>query len=171
MNREIENYITNNYYELLKICKKYTKDDDWSSELLHEIIIQLYDKKEYKGKLEDKDIKYYIVRMIYVNWCLPTSPFYRKIKKFSLTSVDLTEAMNVAVEESELDQHKLLDIVELEWAEMDWFNKIIFEKYMIIGSLKGVSRDTTIPLTSIKRYVDDTKRMIKINSINKFENE
>jgi len=170
MNPEIEKYITDNYYELLKICFKYTKNNDWASELLHEVIIQMYDK-EYNIKLEDKNIKYYIIRMIMVNWCYPTSPFYRKIKQFSLSHFDLQEAMNIAVEETESDEHKLLDIIEIEWAETNWFNKKILEKYMLLGSLKAVSRDTTIPLTSIKRYVDETKNLIRINTLNKLENE
>jgi hypothetical protein len=65
---EIEQYINNNYYVLLSIAKKYTKNDDWAHELLHEVILQLYDKKELKLQLDDNSIKYYIIRMLMVNW-------------------------------------------------------------------------------------------------------
>jgi len=171
MLKEIELYLTNNYYFLLKISKKYTKNDEWATELLHEIIIQLYDKKEYKLNLDDESIKSYIIRMLMVNWCFPSSPFYRKFKKHNLTHVQLNEAIHLTHEETELDNHKLLDIIENEWTHVDWFNKLIFEKYMVMGSLKKVATDTTIPLTSIKRYVDTTKKLIKHNTFKRFENE
>lgn len=172
MRNEIEGYITRNYYELLKICKKYTKNDDWASELLHDIILQLYDKEDIKLKsLDDKSIKYYIVRIITINWCYPTSPFYKKYKKDNNNLVELNEAMLMVTDEFELDKHKLMDIIENEWTELDWFNKIIFEKYMVMGSLKKVSQDTTIPLTSIADYVRNTKQTIKKNTIQRFNNE
>lgn len=172
MNPEIEVYITKNYYELLKICKKYTKNDDWASELLHDIILQLYDKGEIKLKsLDDNSIKYYIVRIIMMSWCYPNSPFYKKYKKDTNNFVELKEAMHMVSEEYELDRHKLIDIIENEWSELDWFNKIIFEKYMVMGSLKKVSQDTTIPLTSIADYVRNTKQSIRKNTIYRFNNE
>jgi hypothetical protein len=167
MKPEIETFITKNYYELLKIAKKYTKNDDWSSELLHEIIIQLYDQKEYKGNVDDKSLKYYIIRMLMVNWCYETSPFYRKYKRN--INVDLDEAINIAAKENDTDIHELMDILEVEWAETNWFHKTIFEKYLVMGSLKKVSKDTTIPLMSISRYVNETKTQIKLNTFKKLK--
>jgi hypothetical protein len=57
--------------------------------------------------------------------------------------------------------------MEEEWAELDWFRKKIFEKYMVMGSLKRVSKDTTIPLTSVARYVNTAKEDIKHNIFKK----
>ena len=171
MIKEIECYITKHYYELLKIAKKYTKNDDWASELLHEVILQLYNKKEYRGKLDDNSLKYYLVRIITINWCYPSSPFYRKYKMLDLKTVDLSEVINMFSEENDMDTHKLLDYIETEWTELNWFNKVIFEKYMVLGSLKKVSKDTTIPLSSIGKYVKETKEIIKTKTLIKFNNE
>lgn len=171
MLKEIEIYLTKNYYTLLKISKKYTKDDDWSYELLHEVILQLYDKKELNIKLDDNSIKYYIIRMLMVNWCYPSSPFYRKYKKQTLTHVQLNEALHLTNDELDTDNHRLLDIIEDEWTHVDWFNKIIFNKWILLGSLKKVAVDTTIPINSIKRYVNTTKTLIKHNTFKRFENE
>jgi hypothetical protein len=169
MIKEVELYITKNYYQLLAIAKKYTKNDDWSSELLHEVILQLYDKKELKINLQDNQIKYYIIRCLMVNWTYPSSPFYKKHKR-DMKSVDLTEAMEMAAEDSDTEIHTLLELMEIEWTELNWFNKIIFEKYMVLGSLKKVSKDTTIPLASVGRYIKETKEIIKANTISKYEN-
>ena len=171
MKPEIENYITRNYYKLHNICLKYTKNEDWASELLHEIIIYLYDREEIKVKLDDESIKSYIIRIIMINWCYPTSPFYKKYKKDNHTHIEITQAIEQMVDEMNVDTHKLMDIIENEWTEINWFNKIIFEKYMVLGSLKKVSVDTTIPLTSIADYVRNTKQTIRKNTIYRFNNE
>lgn len=170
MNPNLEKYITYHYYELLNIAKKYTKNDYWASELLHDVILQFYDQKEYKGKVDDNSIKYYIIRALMINWCYPTSPFYRREKSRDKQLVDIEEAFDIVTEETNMDEHLLLDIVEKEWSHTNWFNKIIFEKYMVLGSLKKVSADTSIPLTSIHKYVNDTRKTIKQNAFKKLNN-
>ena len=152
----------------LPIAKKYTKSDDWASELLHEVIIQLYHKKEWNIKIDNNSIKSYLIRCLMVNWCYPSSPFYKKHKQ-DIKFVELNEAIEMAVDEKETDIHNLLDIIEIEWTELNWFNKIIFEKYLTLGSLKKVSKDTTIPLASIGRYVKETKELIKKNTLKKYD--
>jgi hypothetical protein len=172
MKPEIERYITKNYYELLKICKKITKNSDWAGDLLNDVILQLYDKSEIKMvKLDDNSIKYYIVYILKINWYSKTSPFFRKNRMESSMYIELYESMDYPEMNDNNDIHKLMEIIETEWAETNWFNKLIFEKYMIMGSLKKVSLDTTIPLTSIKRYVDETKSQIKTNTIIKFNKQ
>lgn len=171
MKIEINNYITKNYYFLLSVAKKYTKNNDWASELLHEVILQLYDKNEVNVKLQDKDIKYYIIRMLMVNWCYPSSPFYQKYKKDNLTTVEMTDAIQVMNKESEMDSHKFMEIMEQEFGDLNWFNKVIFEKYMVLGSLKKVAVDTSISLPSIGRYVKETRTQVKYNTFKRYNNE
>ena len=168
MNVEVEKYIECNYEFLISIAKKYTKSDDWASELLHEVIIQLYHKKEWNINIDNNSIKSYLIRCLMVNWCYPSSPFYKKHKQ-DIKFVELNEAIEMAVDEKETDIHNLLDIIEIEWTELNWFNKIIFEKYLTLGSLKKVSKDTTIPLASIGRYVKETKELIKKNTLKKYD--
>lgn len=171
MNPEIEKYITKNYYELLKITKRITKNNDWSGDLLNEVILQLLERKEIKLKsLEDNDIKYYIIKCITINWHSKTSPFHRKIRREAIMYTELNDVFNMVEDENIFDSHKLMDIMETEWTETNWFHKIIFEKYMVLGSLKKVAQDTTIPLTSIARYVKETKNTIKENTFKKFKN-
>lgn len=64
-----------------------------------------------------------------------------------------------------------MDILEQEFSDTFWFSKILFQKYILLGSLKKVSEDTKIPLTSIKRYIKETKTEIKLNVLNRFDNE
>jgi hypothetical protein len=172
MKPEINNFITKNYYELLKISNKITKNDTWAGDLLNDVLLQLYEKKEIKlKKLDDNSIKYYIVKCLTINWHSKTSPFYRKVKKESTLYNELFEVMDKATDDDIFQTHKLLDIMEMEWSEVNWFNKIIFSKYLTMGSLKKVSTDTTIPITSIARYVNETKAIVKYNTFKRFNNE
>ena len=171
MIKEIENYITKQYYFLLSVSKKYTKNDDWASELLHEVILQLYDRDTINVKLDDESIKSYIIRALMINWCYPTSPFYKKYKKDNLTHIDMTQVIEMAQQDTEIDNHKFMDILEEEFGNLYWFNKLLMEKYFVLGSLKKVSVDTKIPLPSIGRYIKETKYQVKERTLIRFNKE
>ena len=171
MIKEVEQYITNNYYKLLKIAHKYTDNDDWASELLHEVVLQLYDKKEYNLKLDDESIKSYIIRCLMVNWCYPSSPFYKKYKKDNFTHVKMNDAIQVMKNETEMDEHKFMDIMEQEFQDQSWFHKLLFEKYLTMGSLKKVSLNTKISLPSIGRYIKETRTQVKLSTFKRYNNE
>jgi hypothetical protein len=168
MKIEIERYITKNYYELLNISNKITKHDTFAGDLLNDVLLQLYDKKEINlNKLDDNSIKYYIVKCLTINWYSKTSPFYRKVRRESTLYNELFEVTNLIDTDDVFKEHHILEIIETEFTEMNWFHKIIFEKWMVLGSLKKVSTDTKIPLTSIARYVKETKQVIKQNTFKK----
>ena len=169
--KEVNDFITKHYYELLAIAKKYTKSDDMASELLHEIFMQLFEKKELKCKLDDNSLKFYIIRMLMINWTQPTSPFYIKYKKHNLTHTDLTQVIEMAQQDTEIDNHKFMDILEEEFGNLYWFNKLLMEKYFVLGSLKKVSVDTKIPLPSIGRYIKETKFQVKEKTLIRFNKE
>jgi len=176
MCKEIELYITKYYYDLLKICKKYTNNDifskqngeEWAYELLHEVILQLYNQKEYTGKTDDKSIRYYIVRIIMVNWCYPSSPFYRKFKKQMYLKVDI-KSVDIQVEEQmAFETEELYQLLEENYADLDWFKKSILDMYLSLNSsMKAVSRKTNIPIQSISRYIKDIRTEVKANIIEK----
>jgi len=171
MKIEIERYITKNYYELLDISNKITKRNTLAGDLLNDVILQLYDRKEIKlNNLEDKSILYYIVKCLTINWYSKSSPFYRKVRRESSLYNELFEVANLIDNEDIFTEHHMMEIMETEFTEMDWFHKIIFNKYLTLGSLKKVSVDTRIPLTSIARYVKETKTTIRQNTFKKLNN-
>ena len=168
MIKEFNNYITREYYTLLNISNKMTKNDSYAGDLLNDVLVQIYDKKELKLRtLDDNSIKYYIVAIMRINWFSKTSPFFRKVKRESALYNELSLVKEIVQQDDSLEEHQLMDLMEEEWAELDWFRKKIFEKYMVMGSLKRVSKDTTIPLTSIARYVNTAKEDIKHNIFKK----
>lgn len=165
MNKEIERYITTNYYQLLTIAKKITKNHDLTQDLFHEVIIQLYNKNNIVlQEYSDDQMKYYIVSIMRINWHSQTSPFYYKIRKESSKYTNIDDIYDL-VDDTQLEFEKqhLFDILEQSWCELDWFRKSLFEMYMTLGSMKKVSKQTRIPISSISRYLKESKELIKTN--------
>lgn len=171
MNKEVEQYITHNYYVLLGISKKITKrDDDIHKDLLHEVILQLYDKDEIKLKsYDDNSIKYYITAIMRINFHSKTSPFYYKIKRERiLMSVDITACWDMEAEQESFEKEELFQLLEENYAELNWFHKSLLDMYLTLNSsMKAVSRKTTIPIQSISRYIKDARTQVKDNIIKK----
>ena len=168
MNKLVEGYITKNYYELYNIARKLTKNHDLTQDLLHEVIIQLYDKdKIVLNSYDDNSIKYYIVAIMRINWHSNTSPFYYKVRREIKMYSDLTEILYMADDQEDFEKQIIFDILEQEWCELDWFRKALFEMYMTLGSMKKVSVKTTIPISSISNYLKESKNIIKRNVLEK----
>jgi len=162
MKKEFELYITKNYYQLKSIAKKMTNDDDMSHELLHECIVQMYDKQNIVlKKYDDNSIRYYITAVLRTNWYSKTSPFHYKIRKERLKYVDLTTCMDIDKEQQTFEIQNLYDILEASYSELNIFQKSLMDLYLTLGSLKKVSQSTKIPLMSISRYINEAKKNIK----------
>lgn len=168
MNKTIECYITRNYYELFNIAKKITKHNDLSQDLLHEVILQLYQKEKIELKsYDDNSIKYYIVAIMRINWHSNTSPFYYKVRREIQKYSDINEILTMSDEQEDFEKQQIFDILEEEWCELSWFHKALFEMYMTLGSMKKVSKKTTIPISSISNYIKESRNTIKKNVIEK----
>jgi hypothetical protein len=171
MNKEVENYIIREYYKLQSIANKICKrTDDLHKDLLHEVILQLYDKDEIKlKKYDDNSIKYYITAIMRINYYSKTSPFYYKIRRENvIINVDLSTCFDLEYEQESFESEILLQLMEQEYAELDWFKKSLLDLYLSLNSsMKAVSRKTTIPISSISRYLKEIRTETKQKIINK----
>ena len=167
MQCEIEQFIVSHYQELLSICKKYTKNKDWADELLHEVILQLYDKKEINIQLDSNSIKYYIVSIIKLNWCSKQSPFYRKNKKFGNTTDELTDYPET--EPYDYQDDIIIQLIEQEYSELDWFDKLQFQTYLLTGTLRETAELTNSTTSKVWHNLNSTKEQIKNNILNKIK--
>jgi DNA-directed RNA polymerase specialized sigma24 family protein len=170
MTPEIEQYVIKNYIELKAICLKMTKHSSWAEDLLNDVLLQLWEKDEIKlSNLEDSSIKAYILRCITNNWYSETSPFYRKVKRESSLYSDIKDITDTPVEDNELDEHLLMDTLEVEYGALGWFQKDLLSRYLILGSYKKVSIQTRIPLNSVHTYVKKAKEELKANVFKKIK--
>lgn len=171
MNKTIEEYITKNYYNLLTIAKRICKTNtDIHQELLHEVILQLYDKDRINLKsYDDNSIKYYITAVMRINYYSKTSPFYYKIRRERiLMNVDLSTCYDLSAEQESFESEELFELLEQNYSELDWFRKSLMDMYLTLNrSMAAVSRKTTIPIQSISRYIKEAREQVKTNVINK----
>jgi len=165
MNKQIENFIVKNYNELKKICKVITKNHSLQEDLLQDVLLQLLERKEIKLRNFNEDsIKYYIVSIIRINWHSKTSPFFYRIKReFSLYSELNTNTFDLPDNEQQkqFEKEMLLSVIENSYSELDWFHKSLMDMYMCMGSMNAVARKTKIPISSIRRYVKESKEQIQ----------
>jgi hypothetical protein len=171
MKIEIENYIIREYYKLQNISKKICKrDDDMYKDLLHEVILQLYDKEQIKlKKYDDNSIRYYITAVMRINYYSKTSPFYYKIRRSQkIMNVDLSTCFDLEYEQESFESEILLQLVEEAYCDLDWFKKSLLDLYLSLNSsMKAVSRKTTIPISSISRYFKEIRVETKQKIISK----
>lgn len=167
MNKQIECFITRNYSVMLNIAKKITKkDEETSRELLHEVILQIYSRGEVKlREYTDDSIKYYLTSIMRINYYSSTSPYYYRIRKERCLYTDLSEAYHIEDEQQSFESEELFSLLEEQYCELDWFRKSLLDLYLSLNSLKAVSKKTSIPLTSISRYIKEGKQQIKDNII------
>lgn len=162
MNKQVESYITRKYYELKTIAKNMTKNDDLAHDLLHECLLQLFEKQEIVLKsYDDNSIKYYITSVLRTNFYSKTSPFYYRIRKERVLYVDISECYNMEAEQQDFELQLLYDILEISYAELNYFQKSILDLYLMLGSMKKVSQHSNIPISSISRYIKEAKEVIK----------
>ena len=83
---------------------------------------------------------------------------------------DLTEVLSMTDDQENFEKQIIFDILEQEWCELDWFRKSLFEMYMTLGSIKKVSKKTTIPISSISNYLKESRTLIKYNVLKKLNN-
>ena len=164
MNKDIENYIANNYYTIYNIALKMTKQDPLTKDLLHEVILQLYDKQVITLKdYDDNSIKYYIVAVLRINYFSKTSPFHYRIRRErQLMNVDVATCWDISYEQQEFETERIYQLLEENYAELDWFKKSLLDMYLSLNSsMNAVSRKTNIPKTSISRYINEIRKIIK----------
>ena len=164
MNKEIEKYLSTNYYQLYNIALKMTKQDPLTKDLLHECILQLYDKEVITLKnYDDNTIKYYIVAVMRINYFSKTSPFHYRIRRErQIMNVDVETCWDLTEEQENFETEQIYQLLEESYVELDWFKKSLLDLYLSLNrSMKAVSRKTNIPNASISRYINEIRTQVK----------
>ena len=130
-------------YEWLEreISKNIAKNrmSEYSSDLLHHIILDLYkmDPAKIEGMLDNGKLKYYVLRGAALQIKSQTSPFYRLHRKQKTwarsglmdTGKYDTETYEMKVE----DEETLYDCFQKALNEIDWYLRTLLEKKILEG--------------------------------------
>lgn len=164
MNKEIQDYLNRNYYHLEKIANKLTKGDPLTKDLLHECILQVLEKDRVTlHKNDDNSITYYFTAIMRINYFSKTSPFHYRIRRErQIMNVDLSTCWDLSEEQQEFETERIYQLLEINYSELNWFQKSLLDMYLSLNSsMNAVSRKTNIPKTSISRYINEIRNIVK----------
>lgn len=173
MKKQIEDYLTRNYYQLYEIALKMTKHDELTKDLLHECILQVLEKDKVNlNNTDDNTIKYYFVAILRINYFSKTSPFHYRIRRERhIMNIDINSCYDLSQEQEQFEAEQIFQLLEENYAELDWFKKSLLDLYLSLNrSMKAVSRKTNIPNQSISRYINEIRRTVKKDIIDKLNN-
>jgi DNA-directed RNA polymerase specialized sigma24 family protein len=170
MKKEINCFINRNYYELKKITKKITGNHELTEDLLHEVLLQILNKDEVKLKsFDDKSITYYFVSILRINWISKTSPFHYKIRKNNENLKSFDYNMEITEEQYDWEREHLIQMMEISYTELNFFQKGLLELYLVLGSVNKVAQQTEIPKSSVIKQIRKAKDIIKQNTLNRIK--
>lgn len=163
----LDKYLINNYDKIKETAYNIANENDYE-DLLHFVIEELY--KCNKDKINDiiinKDMRWYIIRIMVNQYHSKTSRYYKKYKKYYDYQVCI---INDSITNSVPDNIKDKEIIEdrLNWIEkklknLHWFDAEIFKLYYSNShSLNSLSKATKINRNTIYHSVNKVKKYLK----------
>ena len=144
-------YLAENYDELKGAASRIAGSD--GDDLLHEVILQLYDSKPetIKGLIAKGDLKFWVLRVMLNNYNSSTSRYHYKWRKDAERVRKFSEQVRAwsTVNGSAAKREQLMTHIEQKLAGLEWFDAeifaIYFEEQHSLNSLSeatGISRHT-----------------------------
>lgn len=153
-------WITNNYDELNKICRKIAKGQD-HQDLLQSCIEQFLNNKKVQD-VPDNQKLFFFTRIVLNNFNSNTSLYYRQYKKFNFSSIENIEVECLEYEESPIDLDWVNKQIEKDKQGDDWYYARLFQIYIEQGcSVTKTSKLTSIPINSCSRDINKYRRHLK----------
>jgi hypothetical protein len=151
--------------ELYNICRKICTAKD-TDDLLQEVVLILLSKDEEKicELYFNKQLKFFIIKIIQNQVNSISSPFYTKFRKFSHISTNIDE---IDLIEKNNDNDYRLDLIDNEIfkdsfeTKEDWYQSNMVKAYLKEGSLRNLSEKIKINKQSIRYTVNDFKKVIE----------
>ena len=126
--------------------------------------------KPPKKEIPDNQKRYYFIRLLKNNWFSKTSRYHYEFRKlvYNHQEYEFDERRTeIPVEEYVED-----DIPDMDWVEdrlhtYGWFYRDIFLLYIELNTIKAVSSQTTIPINSCSKYINEVKEKLQRDWINR----
>lgn len=161
-----KDWINKNHNKLLYTTKKIVKNSNDYDDLYQSVIEQILKKTTQLDTLTDKDRLYYFIRVVKNNYFSKTSPYYYQHKKVSCNDVRIDVIKDIP------DETYVEELPDIEWVykqleDLDWFSRDLFLMWLELGTITAVSKQTTIPLNSVGRYIKNIKLELKEKWVSK----
>lgn len=152
---------------MLDVVKNIVTNQDDIDDLYHCVLEQILKGKKFDGIDDDQRI-FYFVRVLKNNYFSKTSPYYYQYKKNPAKE----DFKDITYFDTKADEEYIQNLPDIHWiheqlTHLNWFDRDLFLMWLEMGSLTAVSKQTTIPLNSVGRYIKTTKEILK----NKWESK
>lgn len=150
-------YLSNDYSALVEAANKITGNHELSLDLLHYSIEELSNKSNLQDIIDSGGSRFYIIRIMMVQWRSQTGPFY---KQFVKKHEELDWHDKPEKEERLLDLDRVNQIIE----SLEWYDKELFKLFAEGDhNYSTLSKETSIPRTSIALTIKRVRKHIKKN--------
>ena len=162
VDRELSKVIERDYEWLLSnVSYNITKGkmSEYNVELLHFIILELYDKEpQYKSQLlKNGKVKYWIITSAGLQLRSSTSPFYRQIRKTRMSVREHPPELFY-----EAYDPTMWDCYESGMKEIGWYHRhLLTEKYINKLTFNEIHQKYAISKVHLKRDVHDALEMMR----------
>jgi|LakMenEpi03Aug12_release.lakeMendotaPanAssembly.Ray.scaffolds.fasta_scaffold16834_18 hypothetical protein len=158
------------YNELRKIANKICKNDENTSDLLHDVLIQLKSNKVYNA-LDEKSKVFFFVRAITNQYYSNNSSYHKTYRKYVFQEIPI----NYERKDQEYNELPTLDWItetldnELKSNPTFWYNHGIYTLYLEHKKLEQLHRLTKIPKYSLRITLKEMKEWLNYKW-NKYKN-
>ena len=145
------------YPALIAAAKKVTGGHQLHMDLLHHSIEELYNKPNSSDIIQSGGLRFYLVRIMCVQWRSKTGPFYKQFGDHYSREVpdSLTET-----ETEPLDTQRVSKLLH----QLPWYDRMLFEAFTEGDhTYSSLARATGIPRTSISLTIRRVREYLKQN--------
>lgn len=133
-----------------------------ADELYHFVILQLLEKPQKIDQVPDEQKEYFFIRTLKNNYYSKTSPYFYQYKHKKHNHLRLIENVTDNIKEEEYKEtDPTMEWVHKTLNDFDWFERDLFRLWIELGTITNVSKQTLIPLNSVGRYINKTKKKLK----------
>lgn len=153
----IDQFVTDNYQNLVEAAKKISGNDPLWEELLHYALEEFLTKPNVDEIVKSGGARFYCVRIMMNSFRSTTSPFYNTYRK---PTSDLKELEDVAEEQDNTSE--ILGRVQAEIKKLPWYDRMLMDVYVDEGhTISSLSRATGIPRTSISLSINRIRKHLR----------
>jgi hypothetical protein len=164
----LNKYLTDNYNKLkdiaVNIAGNKNKDD-----LLSFVIEELYkcDKNKIEDIIKNKQLTFYIARIMVNQYHSKTSRYYYKYKKYyeyhTTTTIESITADNIDYTIKEKEQiEERLEWIDTKLKDLYWFDSQVFKVYFLENhSLNTMAKATKINRNTLFKAISNVKNYLK----------
>jgi hypothetical protein len=156
----VNDWLVDNYEELILICKKITRNSD-VDDLLHLCIEQFMKNKNIETIAQTQWL-FFFARIVRNNYFSNSSPYSRTYSKYKFSEMHDLEVIDLQYEEPVIDLLWVKDIISRDKMTDQWYYARLFELYLEVGcSIKKLSILTTIPANSVSRDINKYRNKLR----------